>query len=344
LRDEETQNKIAQCGVDLDQVMNEFLIASLNANGSGEDDLQALYFDFIQSLAEEGEEDCTDKQVEEYGKASVDFLKCLGWQDKVTELSPELFEGIGEACGEMDPQDDQAMEKCTDAIFGNDVLGDLLRDLYHHPDKFCECSASLKDATPECFLTIPGIDNAKLPLSVFKKELCLIGIACDAIDNVCASEIKSLDECLPPTDETTFSCLEVMEQCQLLESPPISILAPPEITASQLPYPCERVQAESFSDTNVVERYTIFNNVCNNNAVSAPEAQSNDSELVSSSSGADDPVESGSTSTTALLAGVAGIFIVTLIAALVLVVKKIRANRQQDVHFDAITDDQAELI
>jgi len=234
------------------------------------------------------------------------------------------------------PED--GVQQCLDVVLGENDIGNILRDIYHYPDKHCECMLALGDATPECFISLPEmpIDNAKVPLSLVKKEMCLLEIGCGALDDLCASELKSLDECLPPVDEDSFSCLQVMEQCELLELPPISILAPPELTRSQLPDSCLRVYQDSKSDTNIIERYTHFNDVCNKNVVD---------EAVHTSAARSYNVDDDSAMSTAKapIAILATLLVVAGVAAFV-VFKKRRTSSQPSPRFDAVIDDEVELI
>jgi hypothetical protein len=267
------------------------------------------------------------------------FFLHAGW-DKDDFQSPEMFDDVKENCEQiMDPmnsmmmqQDDEGLQKCLETVMGDNPIGNFLRDLYHYPEKYCECMASLADDTPECFIALPS-DEGRVPLSVLKKEICLLEIGCDAIDDFCAGEIKSLDECLPPLDDETFSCLQVIEDCSLLNVPPVSMLAPPELTMSQLPDSCVRVHDESMSDTKVVERYTRFNDVCNNKGV--PESALYTSAAQSS-------VKEASVSIPIVVFSVALIF--AALVAVSVVIKMRRANALPAAQFGPIRGDDVELI
>lgn len=230
--------------------------------------------------------------------------------------------------GMMMQQDDEGLQQCVDAIMGDNPIGNFLRDLYHHPGKYCECMATLADKTPACFVTLPN-EAGSLPLSVVKKEICLLEIGCDAIDGFCESEIQSLDECLPPPGDTTFSCLKVIEDCSLLSTPPVSMVAPPELTASELPDSCVRVHDESMSDTKVVERYNQFNDACNNNG-------SAESLYTSPTQSSDE----GMAASIPIVLLVVALVSVALIAGVVL----IRKRRDNVLKFGPVCDDDVELI
>jgi hypothetical protein len=79
LLDEATQEKIDECGVDLNTIMNDYLSAVMDAAASeNEADNVAFYLHFMEQLAEEGEETCTEEQADQYHKAETDFSKCIG--------------------------------------------------------------------------------------------------------------------------------------------------------------------------------------------------------------------------------------------------------------------------
>jgi len=75
--DEETLDKIAQCGVDLDQVMNEYFDAIMNAAIQNEDQT-AFFVDLMNEWAEDGEQDCTKEQMQQYENAADEYAKCAG--------------------------------------------------------------------------------------------------------------------------------------------------------------------------------------------------------------------------------------------------------------------------
>lgn len=215
------------------------------------------------------------------------------------------------AMGQPDVDMD-AMNECIDEILGENAIGDFARDIYHHPDKICKCVADLGDAVPSCLLKISipedevpeemedfvpeGLDDIKVPLSLLKKATCLIGIGCDAIDDWCETQLEALDHCLPDAGKASFSCLTTIEKCALEADPPIAITAPPLLTTSELPDACQRVYAET-STTNVPERYSHFNAVCNSDAVSTKPAE--EEEDWSSSWSSDESSEAKDSSSTA---------------------------------------------
>lgn len=209
---------------------------------------------------------------------------------------------------------------------GDNAIGNTLRNVYHHPAKYCACLAKFADATPECLMALPD-DGGSFPLSVVKKEICILEIGCDAIDDFCVGELMSLDECLPQTDDENFSCLQVMEDCSLLEMPPVSMVAPPELTMSQLPDSCVRVHDESMSGKKVVERYTQFNIVCNNYDINGS------NEALQSS-----PVEATASYPIGLVSAI--LISIACVAVLGVFINKRRSNAQ----FGPVGDDDVELI
>lgn len=79
LFDEATLEKVDECGVDLNEIMDDYIGAMMDASMMDNDeDKVAFFLDFMDQLAEEGEENCTEEQVAQYQDASSDFLKCTG--------------------------------------------------------------------------------------------------------------------------------------------------------------------------------------------------------------------------------------------------------------------------
>jgi hypothetical protein len=264
----------------------------------------------------------------------------LGLEDFIQdEPSTEFQEQIEAACGDaMDPvsgtMSEDGMQKCQEVVLGDNDFGNLLRDIYHHPEKYCKCMATFGEAVPECLLPlpIPDLEDAKLPLSLFKKGVCLLEIGCDAIDDVCVSELKSLDDCLPASIDDTVSCATVTEACESLESPPFSMMLPPEVTESKLPDACERVAQESKTDNNVVERYAEFNAKCNPSSFASSETTTSAYTVVQKES-----------TTMALPFVVAGILLAIAAVMAVVVLKKRSANDARE-QFDPVMVEDNELI
>lgn len=79
LFDEATLEKVDECGVDLNEIMDDYIGAMMDASMMDNDeDKVAFFLDFMDQLADEGEENCTEEQVAQYQDASSDFLKCIG--------------------------------------------------------------------------------------------------------------------------------------------------------------------------------------------------------------------------------------------------------------------------
>lgn len=180
-------------------------------------------------------------------------------QDIITELE-DVFGDISEKCGDIDEEDLLGMQssdagvpdECMNAILGDNPVGNLIREMYHHPDKFCACTQAFGDAVPQCLLTDP-ISDSTISGSLFKSSACLVGLTCSHIDDFCTRELEALDSCLPPMNDNTLSNEEVIKQCEADESMLIGI--PAQLSKGQLPDACERVYNEKMSDSQVLERF-----------------------------------------------------------------------------------------
>lgn len=372
--DPDTLSKIEQCGVDMDTIMNDYLMALIDTTMEGDDnDPMAVIADLLNELKEEGEVDCTEEEMTQYMNAANDYLTCtgkmlivshvllylvftndlvslVGLQDVFEKEFPDdLQEQIQQACATPfdpvsgTPASPEDLQQCLNVVLGDNAIGDMIRDLYHHPDKYCNCMASFAEALPECLVSIqiPELGDLELPLSLLKKETCLIEIACEAIDDTCMSEFKTLDECLPKDD--TFSCLDVIEGCQLLESS--FFMLPPQLTQSQLPTQCVQVYQDSKMDTNVIERYEAFNAKCgvqgNDEHETTKHAKSDD-ELTTS---ATDEAKAGTASPLAITAVL--LIVAAFVAILYIVIKKRRAaaaTMEPRSHFDPVMVEEKDLI
>jgi hypothetical protein len=195
-------------------------------------------------------------------------------EDALNDITEQCKGLTDSATSILSQPDVNALNDCMGAILGDNPLGDLLRKVYHTPDRICSCIPALEDAVPSCLysITVPQeqmpegmTSDMKIPLSLVKKYTCMLdNVVCAALDDMCATELEALDLCLPPADQASFSCMSVMEKCTLESEPSFSMEAPPELTANELPDACQRVYTAGALTTNLPERYRHFNNICNN--------------------------------------------------------------------------------
>jgi hypothetical protein len=143
-------------------------------------------------------------------------------------------------------------------------------------------------------------------------------VVCSALDDFCSTVLEALYLCLPTTDQASISCMSVMEKCALESAAPISMEAPPELTAAELPDACQRVYTASALTTNVPDRYRHFNNICNS---AGPDTTTTTTETANKASA----LSSESSSNTTLV--VVGIFLgASVVAAAYLVLRRHRAR------------------
>lgn len=76
--DEATMEKIEECGVDLDEVVNDYLGAVMDAAMSDTEKDKAFYLDIMQEMADEGETECTEEQTTLFHDAGTEFPMCTG--------------------------------------------------------------------------------------------------------------------------------------------------------------------------------------------------------------------------------------------------------------------------
>mmetsp|Transcript_8266 Transcript_8266/g.14963 ORF Transcript_8266/g.14963 Transcript_8266/m.14963 type:complete len:292 (+) Transcript_8266:867-1742(+) len=164
------------------------------------------------------------------------------------------------------------MKDCLDLMFGDNVVGNFLRDLYHNPDKNCQCVSTLGKSLPLCGIEtgsssgIQAID--KVSGTATKSATCILGLACDMLDDACTSELTGLDECLPlltdlENSESSYECNTVYDAC--VERSVMTMMMPPELTRGALPDSCVRVSQENqhFQARNVMARFDQYNAKCN---------------------------------------------------------------------------------
>mmetsp|Transcript_19522 Transcript_19522/g.36581 ORF Transcript_19522/g.36581 Transcript_19522/m.36581 type:complete len:294 (+) Transcript_19522:849-1730(+) len=176
------------------------------------------------------------------------------------------MEDVIEACGDFVPtassQIDQVdfddMDSCVDVMLGDNVLGDFLRDFYHNPGKNCACAAAFGDAVPSCLIHSLD-DEVVVPGSLFKAASCLVGKACDAVEDICLEELEGLDQCLPPLDGKK-SCYKIELDCALEGS--MSLILPPQLTLGELPDTCQKVSEESMAENHIPDRLSAAYQKC----------------------------------------------------------------------------------
>lgn len=164
------------------------------------------------------------------------------------------------------------MKDCLDLMFGDNVVGNFLRDLYHNPDKNCQCVSTLGKSLPLCGIEtgsssgIQAID--KVSGTGTKSATCILGLACDMLDDACTSELTGLDECLPlltdlENSESSYECNTVYGACVGR----LTMMIPPELTRGALPDSCVRVSQDNheFHIHDVMARFDQYNDKCNKN-------------------------------------------------------------------------------
>jgi len=274
-----------QCDIDVEKIFGKVMMSGLitgpvvsDNENSNEDDLFSGMMSgsdvntIFGIFADDDEKECTLAQTEQYEAASLSFLSCTGTEyfseENMAQLE-EAVEKMQEDCllASTVPGAD-VQNKCIEDVFGNNVFGDIIRDVYHHPYKYFTCVAELGEATPACIFTAP-IDNEavspealSIPLSFFKKVGCLYGLAADAIAGICDTEIEGLDACLPKDGDKDYECEDIVEDCEDSGTFSVQVYPGSLLTAGELPVDCVH-EAKGYKNLKVLERYHAFHIKCN---------------------------------------------------------------------------------
>lgn len=282
-------------------------------------------FDIMDLFLPKDEKVCSKKGAKKMVSAFDDFAQCTGWDmmklgddeaasqefldtmDNIQDKCGDLMDGAMDAATGFSPlggsasmmmaapenapdlQNMEGMDECTDAILGDNPLGDWLRDYYLHPDKVCQCYANLGDAVPECAVTSGSLVTKVTQMTKMLKELgpvdenspvnynedepsvsgsmikmlsCLEGVFCGALENVCASSLMALDTCLPQMGmEGEATCEDVVSQCT--DAGALFLALPEQMMGLPLPDMCLRVYEErDLYDMQIPARYDAFSAGC----------------------------------------------------------------------------------
>eukprot|EP00548_Thalassiothrix_antarctica_P015287 CAMPEP_0194166848 /NCGR_PEP_ID=MMETSP0154-20130528/2348_1 /TAXON_ID=1049557 /ORGANISM="Thalassiothrix antarctica, Strain L6-D1" /LENGTH=404 /DNA_ID=CAMNT_0038877637 /DNA_START=39 /DNA_END=1253 /DNA_ORIENTATION=+ len=149
-------------------------------------------------------------------------------------------------------------DHCINQMYGPNPMGDFGRLLWKHPGVMCDCLGSFSKAAPAC-----TIEEYPIPLvgNWMRKASCIINSAvCPMLEQICSSELKILDQCLPPVSNSNYDCEAAENKC--LQDPSF-LDFPQEMTGAPLPDTCQTVAGYAeFKSKKLVERYDQHINEC----------------------------------------------------------------------------------
>jgi hypothetical protein len=247
-------------------------------------------------MAPVGELTCTKAQNMQYVKAMDKFAFCTGidLEKKEQMMAKDDLLKVNEKC-----QANAIMANssdCTEAILSDKVISGALRDLYQHPGKYCLCFQNLKAALPSCSLSfgrfiddtnekVPdGLDETffrsmKLSLGFVKSELCVIGLGCDALKDVCVSQLNDLEKCLGENPGCNNEAPSTSCQASVFLS------VPPQLSQGQLPDICLKAHRDNNMTSTVVSDFANFVQTCHPDVMTIAATKQNLKPRMSMSSG-----------------------------------------------------------
>lgn len=341
--------ELEQCNIDVESIMLKVIqspeimadmsgmmegndASSMIPNSSNIQDMMSSDFNFfVNILADENEVACTSTEKDEFISSFESFNKCTGIEQLMTKFENpadvETFTNmitskcsdVTNAVLDVDSGDYEFINdsECTDAVLGDNPVGNFIRGIYHHPDKWCNCYAELGDAVPTCLLQAKDMDykndmmmnmknnmsdmmdELEISGSSIKKMTCLVGIGCKAIDDLCLTELQGLDKCLPEVndmndiDKSEKFCDVIYERCDAegtftVVPPPLTML-----TESELPDSCERVASNNDQMSSIPERFSRFGAVCGGDNSSINNISEEETEVAAHASSATSEEEEG---------------------------------------------------
>jgi len=186
-------------------------------------------------------------------------MNCLEWGVSLNELEiedilkPEYAEG------------NTAFKQCTDAMFGDNILGNSMHEWYLHPERNLACYEKVEISLPEC-----TVDQYPIPLygALYKKSACVLNhvkeLLTMVLEGLADHELKGLDLCLPTLDEEQ-GCKNTKKKCEMqgVFSVTGMFIHLSEFEGIALPDVCLRLADTKYSENKLIERYNKFNSVCN---------------------------------------------------------------------------------
>jgi len=241
----------------------------------------------LNGVFEPVDNECTEQDEKTFRSALDGFKTCSGVDlEQVMETWPAASIGEMLHCsstflsnaqsilplmsndGIIDPEAElphfKYTERCTEATYGPNPLGDFGRLIWMHPRTVCDCLGSFSKAVPDC-----TIEEWPVPLvgNWMRKSSCLINsAACPLLEKACEIELNILDQCLPEVVSGKYDCPAVETKCMksgIEGSAPSLLDFPEEMTGAPMPDICQEVAGHAqFQSKNLVYRYNQHMNEC----------------------------------------------------------------------------------
>mmetsp|Transcript_7926 Transcript_7926/g.12403 ORF Transcript_7926/g.12403 Transcript_7926/m.12403 type:complete len:414 (+) Transcript_7926:123-1364(+) len=215
-----------------------------------------------------------EKLLETWPSASLgEIINCASSSMKIVKSILALTDEDGDFPDDFDATAIPPVvpsDRCIEASFGPNPIGDFGRLLWMHPNVVCDCLGAFSKATPDCTL-----DEWPIPLvgNWMQKSSCMINKAvCPMLETLCESVLDTLHQCLPHMDVTNnnYDCDAVEKAClqdsldENGEQTMSSLLSfPQEMTGAPMPDTCQKVaNGAQFKDKNLLYRYNKHLNEC----------------------------------------------------------------------------------
>jgi len=285
LMDDAYLDNLNQCGVDVPTVLAAAAMAGESFFGDDEveeneveenegdsesPDMMGMLFSAFGDNKDQ--EVCTTVDMMVVLSAAEDYLTCTGFgflQEQFDTLDFDaIFAEVMDACGPLLDDDDElvvfpevdermdSFNTCMQSIFNDSSpLGRSIVNLYENIGKICDCTKTLGDNMPSCILEDEDEGGISVSLDVLKTSSCVIGVGCDALHDLCITEVEFLDACLPPYPyDDNIDCNNVMYAC--VDKGSSLAMIPPQVSL-ELPDICKDI-----GNKDVNKRFNQFQTQC----------------------------------------------------------------------------------
>jgi len=227
---------------------------------------------------------CSSDEEEKFHTTMDEFSECVGFDD--VELRETIYSDIagvvvnclewGVSFSKLESPEDilkqkyaegnTAFKQCTDAMFGDNILGNSIHEWYLHPERNLACFEKVEISLPKC-----TVRQFPIPLygAIYKKSACVVNQLKEnismALEYLADHELNGLDLCLPTLEnEKEQGCKTTVEKCekQIVISATGMFIHLPEFEALALPDVCLRLAETKYSENKIIERYNKFNSKC----------------------------------------------------------------------------------
>ena len=148
-------------------------------------------------------------------------------------------------------------DACMEAMFGSNVMGDMLRTVFTEPDKVVPCFKAMADAVPSC-----TYETWPIPLvgTWLQGGACFVGSIIPMLETLCEIELTALDTCIDLGDPNV--CANAYNSCTSGDPLSYNMLLPSKVLGVPLMDTCIRISESNAALKSGVEKYNGFVQQC----------------------------------------------------------------------------------